>query len=137
MDLDRFVKAQAYDYAQALEEIRRGRKQGHWIWYIFPQIKGLGRSYNSEYYGIADADEAKAYLAHPLLGDRLREITNALLDLPEHLSASEILGGIDAMKVKSSITLFYAVSKEQLFMNVLNRFYHGSQDGHTLRMLGL
>ena len=81
-DLSRFLAAQERDYAQALAEIRTGRKRSHWIWYIFPQLRGLGYSYNAEYYGLADAEEARRYLAHPVLGARLREITEALLELP-------------------------------------------------------
>lgn len=131
-DLERFVKAQEHSYLIALKEIRSGRKMGHWIWYIFPQLKGLGHSSRSQYYGIADLEEAKAYLNHPVLAQRLREITETLLGLPEHLTARDILGGIDAMKVKSSMTLFYMVSKEQLFKDVLDRYYKGIMDTRTL-----
>lgn len=134
-DLNRFVEAQESNYSYALEEIRNGRKHGHWIWYIFPQLKGLGHSYNSNYYGITDAEEVKAYLNHPILGNRLREITQALLDLPKELTAREILGWTDALKVKSSMTLFYYVSKEDIFLNVLNRFYNGCQDQKTIIIL--
>ncbi len=119
----------------ALDEIRGGRKDSHWIWFIFPQMKGLGMSYYSEYYGIGSAEEAKAYLAHPVLGSRLREITQALLELPVDLTAREVLGGIDAMKVRSCMTLFYMVSKEKLFIDVLNRFYEGRLDGRTVNMM--
>ena len=103
----------------------------HWIWYIFPQMKGLGHSYNSNYYGIEDAQEAQAYLNHPVLSGRLREITEALLCLPSSLSASDILGSIDARKVKSCMTLFYYVSDDPLFAEALNRFYHGEVDHFT------
>ncbi len=131
-DLDRFIKAQEYSYPIALKEIRSGRKMGHWIWYIFPQLKGLGHSSRSQYYGITDLEEAKAYLNNPILVQRLREITEALLGLPEHLTARDILGGIDAMKVKSSMTLFYMASKEQLYKDVLDRYYMGEMDTRTL-----
>ena len=134
--IERFVMAQESVYQTALGEIAKGRKVGHWIWYIFPQLKGLGHSYNSNYYGIRDAEEAKEYLNHSVLGQRLREITRTLFALPENLTARDILGGIDAMKVKSCMTLFYLVSREQLFMDVLNRYYEGRLDGRTIRMLG-
>ena len=133
--LERFIKAQELNYLTALNEIRSGRKLSHWIWYVFPQLKGLGRSYNSEYYGIANAEEAEAYLAHPILGERLQEITRALLELPSNLTARDILGGIDARKVRSCMTLFFQVSKEQLFLDVLNRFYEGKLDRTTINKL--
>ena len=134
-DLERFIKAQEYSYPIALKEIQSGRKKGHWIWYVFPQLKGLGHSYNSEYYGIADFEEAKAYLSHPILVQRLEEITEALLGLPQDMTAREILGGIAAMKVKSSMTLFYMASKEKLYKDVLDRYYNGDMDTRTLDIL--
>lgn len=134
-DLERFVKAQESDYATALAEIINGRKKSHWIWYIFPQLKGLGHSYNSNYYGIADFDEAKAYMAHTVLGARLREISRALLELPKENTAREVFGGIDAMKVKSSMTLFYLATKEELFKEVLDRYYAGKVDSRTIELL--
>lgn len=134
-DLDRFVEAQERKYFFALEEIKNGRKRSHWIWYVFPQLKGLRHSYRSNFYGIKDEEEAKSYLDHPILGPRLKEITQALLDLPKELTAREILGRIDALKVKSSMTLFYQVSKEDLFLRVLNRFYDGCQDQYTINIL--
>ncbi len=130
-DINRFVTAQEGSYSLALEEIKSGKKMSHWIWYIFPQMKGLGHSYNSNYYGIEDAQEAQAYLNHPVLSDRLREITEALLCLPSSLSARDILGSIDARKVKSCMTLFYYVSEDPLFAEALNRFYHGEVDYFT------
>lgn len=133
----RFNIIQTNSYADALEEIRNGRKRGHWIWYIFPQLKGLGHSYNSNYYGIANIKEAIEYLNHPILGKRLREITEVLLSLPEGLTAREILGGIAARKVKSSMTLFYLASKETPFMDVINRYYDGNMDEQTIKMLSL
>lgn len=136
-NLDRFLKAQETTYSQALEEIRSGRKQTHWIWYIFPQLKGLGRSYNANYYGIADIEEARQYLNHPILGARLHEITRALLLLPEGLSAESILGSIDALKVRSSMTLFDQVVPEGIFRQVLKRYYQNKEDQLTLKALNI
>lgn len=135
-DLRRFVEAQdsysQYDYA--LEEIRCGRKRSHWIWFVFPQMKGLGHSYRAKYYGISGADEARAYWKHPVLGKRLREIAEALLHV-EGKTAREILGGIDAMKVRSSMTLFLEVTGEDIFRRVLDRFFDGMECGRTISML--
>lgn len=135
--LNRFIEAQENNYSFALEEIKNGRKRGHWIWFIFPQLKGLGHSYNSDYYGIANIKEAIEYLNHPILGKRLREITEVLLSLPAGKTAREIVGGIDARKVKSSMTLFYLASKETLFIDVINRYYDGKMDELTIKMLSL
>ena len=137
-DLRRFIKAQSLPYSgysTALEEIKAGRKHSHWIWYIFPQLKGLGHSYNAEYYGIAEREEAEAYLADATLGLRLREISLALLAV-NGKSASEILGGIDAMKVKSSMTLFDAAAPGGIFSTALEKYYDGKRDALTLSMLG-
>lgn len=137
-NLERFIKAQdaAYSgYATALAEMKGGRKRSHWIWYVFPQIKGLGHSYNSEYYGISCLAEAKAYLADSTLGPRLHEITQALLAI-EGKSATEILGGIDALKVKSSMTLFDAAAPGGIFATALEKYYDGKRDALTLSMLG-
>ena len=134
-DLNRFLTAQEQDYAQALAEIRTGRKRSHWIWYIFPQLRGLGYSYNAEYYGIADAEEARQYLAHPVLGARLREITEALLELPESDSV-RVMGRPDDLKLCSSMTLFEYVSvQDSVFGKVLDKYYGGRRDAATLRML--
>lgn len=133
--LDRFLDAQEDDYETALSEIQNGCKRSHWIWYIFPQMAGLGMSYNSEYYGIKDADEARAYLAHPVLGERLREITQALLAHKGSRTADDILGGIDALKVKSSMTLFFLVSHDPLFEEVLDAFFYGNMCETTLQMI--
>lgn len=135
--LDRFLKAQETIYPQALKEIRSGRKQTHWIWYIFPQLKGLGHSYNANYYGIADVEEARQYLNHPVLGARLHEITRALLLLPEGLSAESILGSIDALKVRSSMTLFDKVAPDGIFRQVLKRYYQDKEDRLTLEALNI
>lgn len=134
-DLNRFLTAQEQHYAQALAEIRAGRKRSHWIWYIFPQLRGLGYSYNAEYYGIADAEEARQYLAHPVLGARLREITEALLELPESDSV-RVMGRPDDLKLCSSMTLFEYVSvQDSVFGKVLDKYYGGRRDAATLRML--
>jgi uncharacterized protein (DUF1810 family) len=137
--LRRFVDAQedAAIYARALGELRAGRKQGHWIWFVFPQLAGLGRSPMSQAYAIRSLDEARAYLAHPLLGARLRESAAALLAAAPGASAESILGGIDAIKVRSSMTLFArAAPEEQVFKDVLARFYDGEPDPETDRLLG-
>ena len=134
-DLGRFVEAQEMDYTQALKEMKDGQKRGHWIWYIFPQIKGLGHSYNSEYYGISSKEEAKAYLDHPVLGTRLREITQALLDC-NNKSADDILGFPDVLKVRSCMTLFDLVSPNDIFNDVLYKFYEGQRCDKTIWRLG-
>ena len=131
-DLSRFLKAQEYDYEQALREIRGGRKRSHWMWYIFPQIQGLGFSSTAQYYAIRDLQEAKDYLAHPVLGARLKEISSALLDL-EGLSASEIFGYPDDLKLRSSMTLFrLADLNEPIFLEVLEKYYDGEPDSRTV-----
>ena len=122
--LERFLDAQAGVYTTALAEIRNGKKWSHWIWYIFPQMRGLGHSYNSKYYGIESPDEARTYLCHEVLGKRLREITSALLEHRDK-SATDILGEIDAKKVRSSMTLFDMISPNDIFAEVLAVFYGG------------
>lgn len=135
-DLLRFLTAQdSYSqYKTALEEIRNGRKRNHWMWFVFPQLKGLGHSYNADYYGIAGADEARAYRQHPVLRERLREITEALL-LLDGLSAKQIFGDVDAMKLRSSMTLFWEATREGLFRKVLDKYYEGKMCDKTLGML--
>lgn len=133
-DLQRFIYAQNEDYEQALSEIRRGKKRSHWIWYIFPQMKGLGFSYNSEYYGISSLREAKDYLNHEILGNRLIEITASLL-LHKGKDIEQIMGDIDAMKLKSSMTLFDAVRPGDIFGEVLDEFYSGERCRRTLEFL--
>ena len=138
-DLERFVKAQdsVYgSYYDALSEIKSGRKTGHWIWYIFPQIKGLGHSYNSEYYGISGEDEARAYLNHPVLGMRLREITKALVNI-DGRSAYAVLGRPDDIKVQSCMTLFDIVSPNDVFAAVLNKYYDGIKCPKTVMRIGI
>lgn len=132
--LSRFIQAQENDYLTALAEVRAGYKCSHWMWYIFPQLKGLGFSSTAQYYGINGREEAMAYLKHPVLGERLREITSVLLTL-EGKSAVEIFGRTDAMKLRSSMTLFYAMSEDDLFQKVLDKYYDGKPDGRTLAIL--
>ncbi len=123
-DLERFLAAQASVYEDALEEIRFGRKRGHWIWYIFPQQKGLGHSYNSEYYGLEGTDEARAYLAHPVLGERLREISKALLIHEGKKDIDSIMGSnIDVLKLQTCMNLFNRVSPNDVFEKVLDAFF--------------
>lgn len=129
--LERFLTVHKYNYENALREITDGRKRTHWIWFIFPQLAVLGHSANAKYYGISGYDEAKAYLEHPILGARLREITRALLQHRGE-SAVDILGGIDAVKVRSCMTLFDAVSPDDIFQEVLDAFYGGTYDKMTL-----
>lgn len=138
-DLDRFVKAQdseMYTYADALNEIKEGHKQGHWIWYVFPQIKGLGHSYKSEFYGIASTEEAKAYMGHPVLCKRLRDITGAFLNC-NNPSAFNVLGFPDVLKVQSCMTLFDIVSPNDVFNDVLDKYYEGKRCEKTVRRLGV
>lgn len=129
--LERFVREQDRDYDRVLAELRRGRKTSHWIWFIFPQIAGLGRSAMSQHFAIASLDEARAYLAHPVLGTRLRECTGLIL-AAKGRSADEIFGSLDAMKVRSCMTLFHRAAPEELvFRQVLERFYAGMPDSAT------
>lgn len=134
-DLNRFKKAQNSDYRIAMEEVKAGRKTSHWIWYIFPQLKGLGFSGMSNYYGIDGLGEAKAYLADPILKSNLIEISEALLNTGGN-DPSEIFGYPDDLKVHSSMTLFaIADPKEPVFRQVLEQFYGGREDQGTLRIL--
>lgn len=134
-DLDRFVKAQAYDYDAALREIRSGHKRSHWMWYIFPQFQGLGFSSMAQYYGIRDLEEAKAYMAHPVLGPRLTEISEALLGLDTR-DPSAVMGYPDDLKLRSCMTLFELAAPEQpVFGRVLEKYYAGRRDGLTLELL--
>lgn len=136
-DLSRFVDAQAGVYADALAELRRGRKQSHWMWFLFPQIAGLGRSETARFYAIRDRSEASDYLAHPLLGPRLAECTRAVLDHAGERSAEAIFGPVDTVKLRSSMTLFEAVATEGgPFGRCLDLFFEGSRDEATLRLIG-
>lgn len=132
--LQRFIEAQNDSYDQALKEIRNGRKLTHWIWYIFPQIKGLGFSYNSEYYGITSLQEAKDYLENELLRKRLFEITESLL-MHKGKDIESIMGDIDSLKLKSSMTLFDAVQPGSIFGEVLDEFYGGERCRRTLEKI--
>ena len=135
-DLDRFLVGQRGVYEDALEELRQGRKTGHWIWFIFPQLSGLGSSEMSRYYAIGSLDEARAYLAHPALGARLRDCAGVVL-ASEVATAREIFGSTDAMKVRSCMTLFHrAAPDEPVFAQVLDRYYDGIADEATDTLLG-
>ena len=135
-DLERFVAAQHDVYDGVLDELRQGRKTGHWIWFIFPQVAGLGRSATSEAFAIGSLAEARAYLAHPILGARLLECA-AIVAATQGRPALEIFGSLDAMKVRSSMTLFHrAAPEEPVFSQVLDRFYGGRPDGATDARLG-
>lgn len=137
VSLNRFLDAQNRNgmFELALSELRAGRKTSHWIWYVFPQIAGLGMSEMSVFYSIADINEAKNFLAHPVLGKRLHEAAKALLGCGR-TNAAEILGSLDALKVWSSMTLFLqAAPDDKVFKDVLNMFYDGKPDGNTLAIL--
>lgn len=134
MTLDRFIDAQAQYYETALAEIKNGKKESHWMWFIFPQVKGLGYSDISKYFEIQSRGEAEAYLAHPVLGKRLEEISEALLDLGTNDPVA-VLGGIDALKLQSSMTLFWEISGRPVFGDVLLKYYGGYLDFGTIRIL--
>ncbi|WP_031550341.1 DUF1810 domain-containing protein [Parvularcula oceani] len=134
-DLKRFIDAQEPSYARALEELRAGRKQTHWIWYVFPQIGGLGSSPTAQRFSIRSLEEASAYLAHPVLGQRLREATQAVLDL-QGRSAHDIFGSPDDLKFRSCMTLFErAAAEPRLYALALDRYYDGERDQETLKRL--
>ena len=137
-DLERFVRAQdeMHTYDTALAELRAGRKRSHWMWFVFPQLAGLGRSSTAEHFGVRGAAEARAYLAHPVLGARLRACAQALADLDGHDPAA-VLGPVDALKLRSSMTLFAHVAPDEpVFRAVLDRYYDGADDPATLSLLG-
>lgn len=135
--LERFVAAQEGVYQEALAELRRGRKESHWMWFIFPQVAGLGSTAMSQHYAIRSRDEARRYLTHKLLGGRLVECTAAVLDHADS-SAERIFGQVDAMKFRSSMTLFHAAGggAEPVFTQALAAFYSGDPDPRTLALLG-
>jgi uncharacterized protein (DUF1810 family) len=135
-NLNRFVEAQETGYMDVLAELTAEQKTGHWMWFIFPQIKGLGKSANSDMYGIADSSEASAYLNHELLGSRLKEVVSMLLHTKE-TNPEAIFGHTDAMKLRSSLTLFLSVdsSEEQPFKKCLDKFFNGLSDERTLALL--
>ena len=137
-DVERFINPSNQDYIQALKEIKNGKKETHWIWYIFPIMKGLRNSNISKFYGIKDLQEAKYFLNHEILGKRLIEITQVLLDLQTD-NLVEIFGDIDAKKIQSCMTLFYLASdkKMKLFINVLNKYCNGNFCDKTIELLKL
>src|ERR1017187_7868548 len=135
-DLERFLDAQKKDYQIGLSEIRSGRKRSHWMWYIFPQIAGLGQSETAKYYAINNIEEAKEYLNHEILGYRLSEISNELLKLKKEDNARNIFSTPDDMKLKSSMTLFVQAAKENsIFQKVLDKFFNGESDDKTIKIL--
>lgn len=134
--LDRFLVAQEHSYDTALREIRAGHKRSHWMWYIFPQIAGLGMSYTAQLYSIKDIDEARSYISHPVLGARLVEISEALLKT-ESSDATAVMGYPDDLKLRSCMTLFAQVSDNPVFNAVLEKFYGGKADARTLSILHL
>lgn len=131
-DLQRFLDAQQSTYASVLVELRSGRKTGHWMWFIFPQLAGLGRSATAQHYAIGSLDEAHAYLAHPTLGPRLRQCVQSL---PHDSNAVDVLGDVDAMKLWSSLTLFEAADGGDMFSAALERWFGGVRDEVTLKLL--
>jgi uncharacterized protein (DUF1810 family) len=134
-DLQRFVDAQGAVMPRVLDELRRGSKESHWMWFVFPQLRGLGRSATARHFGIASIEEARAYWRHPLLGFRLLECTRLLLAVPQK-SALEILGAPDDVKLRSSMTLFEQVAPEEpAFAQALERWFGGASDPATLELL--
>lgn len=134
-DLTRFVEAQEHVFGTALQEIKNGRKNGHWMWYIFPQISGLGSSETSRFYAIKDMTEAKQYLNHPVLGQRLVEITSELLKLKTGDPVA-VFGSIDSLKLKSSMTLFSIIENTNpVFQKVLDKYFGGKKDTNTIRIV--
>jgi uncharacterized protein (DUF1810 family) len=134
-NLERFISAQEKSYPIALSEIKKGKKQSHWMWYIFPQVQGLGFSETSKFYAIKDIDEAKEFLLHPVLGNRLVDLCNELLKL-EPDNAISIFGSPDDLKLKSSMTLFSSLNINPVFQKVLDKFFNGAKDSKTLELIG-
>lgn len=134
-DFDRFLTAQAGSYATALAELRAGAKRSHWMWFIFPQMAGLGHSAMARRYALRDLAEARAYLAHLVLGERLRECTEAVAAWGGRRSAEQIMGGIDAVKLRSSLTLFEAAGGGAVFGQALDGLYGGERDERTLALM--
>ena len=132
--LNRFIEAQNGVYPIALKELQEGRKLSHWMWYVFPQFKHLGHSYNAKYYGISGIEEAAAFLQHPILGQRLREVTSTILHLSGN-DAEAIFGGVDAMKLRSSMTLFDVVSPNNIFAQVIDKYFNGQFDNQTINII--
>lgn len=132
--LERFVTAQQGTHEQALRELQQGRKRSHWMWFVFPQLAGLGHSATAVHYALSGADEARTYLAHPVLGARLRACTRAVLDSGS-ADAEAVFGGVDALKFRSSMTVFDAVAPGEVFAEALDRFFHGVRDERSLAIL--
>lgn len=130
-NIARFIEAQKNIYPTALRELQEGRKRSHWMWYVFPQLKHLGHPYNAKFYGISGTAEAAEYLKDPILGSRLREVSNAILNLST-IDAIEMFGGIDSRKLKSSMTLFDLVSPNDIFARVLDKYFNGQRDNLTI-----
>ena len=133
-DVSRFIRAQENMYETALTEIRNSRKESHWMWFILPQLRGLGHRYNSSYYGLNGFEEAKLYLNNPILNSRLREIVNVLLSLPTD-DPESIFGELDALKLKSSMTLFDAIQPNDIFSQVLDKYFNGKRDSKSIKLL--
>ena len=134
-ELDRFIRAQEYNYSDALKEIKNGQKISHWMWYVFPQIKGLGKSDTAKWYAIKDLQEARDYLNNEILSNRLEQICKALLDLDCN-DAYKIFGSPDDMKLKSSMTLFEIASPEnKIFKSVLDKYFNGERDQKTIEII--
>ena len=134
-DLERFVEAQRGIFDEACAELRRGRKTGHWMWFIFPQIAGLGFSATSQHYAIQSLDDARAYLRHPTLGSRLREVSQILLSI-NGKTAHDIFGSPDDIKLRSSMTLFaHAAEDNAVFLEILQKYFSGVEDSRTLELL--
>lgn len=136
MTLQRFIDAQEKVYSQVVTELREGEKRSHWMWYIFPQILGLGKSETARFYAIVDLREARAYLDHPLLGQRLRECAQLMVNV-NNRTARQILGFPDDLKLRSSMTLFSMVSDTPVFQWVLDKYYDGETDRETLKRIGV
>ena len=135
-DLERFTAAQSPVWESVVQELRAGRKETHWMWFVFPQLASLGRSSTAKHYGLSGLAEARAYLAHPLLGPRLRQVCEVLLQMPP-TAATEIFGEVDAMKLRSCLTLFAAASpQEDVFARCLERYFGGAPDTLTLQQVG-
>ncbi|KQW35601.1 DUF1810 domain-containing protein [Rhizobacter sp. Root404] len=134
--VERFLDAQEPIYGQVVEELRRGRKTGHWMWFVFPQLRGLGRSPTAQFYGLASADEARAYLAQPVLGQRLRQCVDLVLAV-DGRSVHDIFGSPDDLKLRSSLTLFdHVAPHDPVFGRALDRLFGGVRDDRTLALLG-
>ena len=133
-NLIRFLEAQKNIYPIALKELEEGYKRSHWMWYIFPQLMNLGHSYNAKFYGISGLEEALAYLQEPTLGARLRKVSETILTLPTD-DAHEVFGGIDSLKLQSSMTLFDLVSPDDVFTLVLDKYFKGQRDNNTANII--